>query len=121
MRRRHTLRSGARKGRVALLPGCVNDLLAPEINAAAIRLLNRHRIEVVVPEGAGCCGALVHHMGREHEALGQARANIDALTAVAGLDAILITASGCGTTVKDYGFMLRGDPSMRNAPPASQV
>ena len=102
--------SGARKGRVALLPGCVNDLLAPEINAAAIRLLNRHRIEVVVPEGAGCCGALVHHMGREHEALGQARANIDALTAVAGLDAILITASGCGTTVKDYGFMLRGDP-----------
>jgi len=101
--------SGARKGRVALLPGCVNDVLAPEINAAAIRLLNRHHVEVVVPEGTGCCGALVHHMGREHEALGRARANVEALAALSGLDAILITASGCGTTVKDYGFMLRNE------------
>ena len=66
--------AGKRKGRVALLAGCVNDVLAPQINAAAIRLLNRLQIEVVVPEGAGCCGSLVHHMGREHEALGQARA-----------------------------------------------
>ena len=103
--------SGPRRGRVALLPGCVNDLLAPDINAAAIRLLNRHQIEVVVPEGAGCCGAIVHHLGREHEALGQMRANVDALAALAGLDAVLIMASGCGTTVKDYGFMLRGDPA----------
>jgi glycolate oxidase iron-sulfur subunit len=98
-----------RKGRVALLPGCVNDLLAPAINAAAIRVLTRHNIEVVLPPGVGCCGSLVHHMGREDEALAQARANIDAWTAVDGLDAILITASGCGTTVKDYGFMLRSD------------
>ncbi len=103
--------TASRKGRVALLAGCINDLLAPEINAAAIRLLNRYRIEVVVPAGVGCCGALVHHAGREHEALDQARANVDAFTAVKGLDAILITASGCGTTVKDYGFMLRGDPA----------
>jgi glycolate oxidase iron-sulfur subunit len=102
---------GKRQGRVALLAGCVNDVLAPEINAAAIRLLNRQQIEVVVPEGAGCCGSLVHHMGREHEALGQARATIDAFEAIDGLDAIVITASGCGTTVKDYGFMLRGDPA----------
>jgi glycolate oxidase iron-sulfur subunit len=101
---------GPHRGRVALLPGCVNDLLAPEINAAAIRLLTRHGIDVVLPPGAGCCGSLVHHMGREDEALTQARANIDAWTAVEGLDAILITASGCGTTVKDYGFMLRTDP-----------
>jgi glycolate oxidase iron-sulfur subunit len=100
-----------RKGRVALLAGCVNDVLAPDIHAATIRLLNRHHIEVVVADGAGCCGSLVHHMGRESEALAQARANIDAWTALEGLDAIVITASGCGTTVKDYGFMLRGDPA----------
>ncbi len=101
--------AGARKGRVALLAGCVNDVLAPQINAAAIRVLTRHGIEVVVAQGAGCCGSLVHHMGREEEALAQARANIDAWTAIEGLDAIVITASGCGTTVKDYGFMLRTD------------
>jgi len=100
---------GVRRGRVALLAGCVNDVLAPQINAAAIRVLTRHGIEVVVPNGSGCCGSMVHHMGRESEALAQARANIEAFTALRGLDAILITASGCGTTVKDYGFMLRGD------------
>ena len=82
----------------------------PEINAATIGVLTRHGIEVVLPDGAGCCGSLVHHMGREAEALAQARANIDAWSAIGGLDAILINASGCGTTVKDYGFMLRGDP-----------
>ncbi|HTP94084.1 MAG TPA: glycolate oxidase subunit GlcF [Xanthobacteraceae bacterium] len=100
---------GARKGRVALLAGCVNDLLAPEINAAAIGVLTRHGIEVVVAESAGCCGSLVLHMGREAEALAQARTNIDAWSAIEGLDAIVNTASGCGTTVKDYGFMLRTD------------
>jgi glycolate oxidase iron-sulfur subunit len=102
---------GPRKGRVALLAGCVNDVLAPQINAAAIRVLNRLGIEVVVAEGAGCCGSLVHHMGREAQALLQARSNIDAWTAIEGLDAIVITTSGCGTTVKDYGFMLRADPA----------
>jgi glycolate oxidase iron-sulfur subunit len=100
----------ARKGRVALLAGCVSDVLAPQINGAAIRLLTRFGIEVVIAEGAGCCGSLVHHMGRREEALAQARANIDAWSALGDLDAILITASGCGTTVKDYGFMLRQDP-----------
>src|SRR5580704_8456120 len=103
--------AGRRNGRVALLAGCVNDVLAPAINASAIRVLTRHRVEVVLPDHAGCCGSLLHHMGREEAALAQARANIDAWTAVDGLDAILITASGCGTTVKDYGFMLRGDPA----------
>jgi glycolate oxidase iron-sulfur subunit len=100
-----------RNGRVALLAGCVNDVLAPQINDATIRLLTRFGIEVVVAEGAGCCGSLVHHLGRRAEALTQARANIDAWTALGDLDAILITASGCGTTVKDYGFMLRDDPA----------
>jgi glycolate oxidase iron-sulfur subunit len=102
--------AGVRSRRVAFLPGCVNDVLAPQINAAAIRVLTRHHVEVVLPEAAGCCGSLVHHMGREDEALAQARANIDAWSVLPDLDAILITASGCGTTVKDYGFMLREDP-----------
>jgi glycolate dehydrogenase iron-sulfur subunit len=101
--------SGARRGRVALLTGCVNDLLAPQINQAAIRVLTRLGIEVVVAHGAGCCGSLVHHMGREEEALRQARANIDAWTALGPLDAVVVTTSGCGTTVKDYGFMFRTD------------
>ena len=101
---------GSRRGRVALLAGCVNDVLAPQINAAAIRVLTRLGIEVVVPKSAGCCGSLVHHMGRQHEAHVQAKANIDAWSAAGDLDAIIITTSGCGTTVKDYGFMLRGDP-----------
>ncbi len=100
---------GQKRGRVALLAGCVNDVLAPEINAAAIRVLTRYGIEVVVAHGAGCCGSAVYHMGRERQALALARANIDAWTAVEGLDAIVITTSGCGTTVKDYGFMLRTD------------
>ena len=103
----------ARKGRVALLQGCVQSVLAPSINDAAIRLLNRSGIEVV-NAGEGCCGSLVHHMGREHEALAQARAAVDAWTREiesGGLDAILVTASGCGTTIKDYGYMLRTDPA----------
>ena len=100
---------GPKQGRVALLAGCVNDVLAPQINASAVRLLTRLGIEVVLAEGAGCCGSLVHHLGREEQALAQARANIDAWTAIEALDAIVITTSGCGTTVKDYGFMLRAD------------
>jgi glycolate oxidase iron-sulfur subunit len=103
--------TAVRRGRVALLAGCVNDVLAPQINAAAVRTLTRCGIEVVVAKNAGCCGSMVHHMGREHEALAQARANIDAWTALGDIDAIVITASGCGTTVKDYGFMLRTDPA----------
>ncbi|MGC1355024.1 MAG: glycolate oxidase subunit GlcF [Xanthobacteraceae bacterium] len=109
----------ARRGRVALLAGCVNDVLSPQINAAAIRTLNRCGIDVVVAKNAGCCGSMVHHMGREHEALAQARANIDAWTALGDIDAIVITASGCGTTVKDYGFTLRTDPVY--AEPAAKV
>jgi len=105
---------GRPRGRVALLSGCISPVLEPSTTEATIRLLNRHGIEVVIAAGEGCCGSLVHHMGREQEALAQARANIDAWTRVreeGGLDAILITASGCGTTIKDYGFMLRHDPA----------
>jgi glycolate oxidase iron-sulfur subunit len=112
--RRVVAAQGVRKGRVALLAGCVSPVIKPAINEAAIRVLTRHGIEVVLAHGQGCCGALVHHLGREHEGLAAARANIDAWTdeiVAAGLDAILVTASGCGTTLKDYGFMLRGDPA----------
>ena len=103
---------GTRRGRVALLNGCAQTVLAPQINEATIRLLNRLGIEVVVAQGAGCCGSLVHHMGKVDQSHAQARANIDAWTAEAesaGLDAIIINTSGCGTQVKDYGFMFRED------------
>jgi len=108
--RRVVAAQGARKGRVALLSGCVGPVIKPSINEAAIAVLTRHGVEVV--QGQGCCGALVHHLGREHDALAAARANIDAWTqelATAGIDAVLVTASGCGTMLKDYGFLLRGD------------
>jgi glycolate oxidase iron-sulfur subunit len=105
---------GTKRGRVAILTGCAQSVLDPAINATTISLLTRLGVEVVVPEGEGCCGALVHHMGREEAALASARRNVDAWTRAVdngGLDAIIITASGCGTTIKDYGFMLRLDPA----------
>jgi len=105
---------GERRLRVALLSGCAQKVLAPGINEATVRLLTRHGCEVVVAKGAGCCGALVHHLGQEAAALRFARANIDAWERerlASGLDAVVINASGCGTTVKDYGFMLREAPA----------
>jgi len=105
---------GQRRARVALLSGCAQQVLKPEINAATIRLLTRHGVEVVVSNGMGCCGSLTHHLGQEGSALAFARANIDAWCREidgAGLDAIIANASGCGTTLKDYGFMLREDPA----------
>jgi glycolate oxidase iron-sulfur subunit len=102
------------RGRVVLLQGCVESTLRPEIQAATRRLLARLGFEVVYAQGEGCCGALVHHMGREAQSLEAARRNVDAWTReleTQGLDAILITASGCGTTIKDYGYLLRSDPA----------
>jgi len=103
---------GTRRGRVALLQGCAQQVLAPRINQAAINLLTRHGVEVVLVKDEQCCGALTHHLGRDADALARARANISVWTAEAdrnGLDAILMTTSGCGTVIKDYGFMLRED------------
>ena len=105
---------GEKRGRVASAEGLRAAGLDPRINEAAIRLLTRNGIEVVEAPDEGCCGALVHHMGKTPQALDFARANVDAwmkVKAEGGLDAILITASGCGTTMKDYGFMLREDPA----------
>ena len=101
-----------RKGRVAILKGCAQSVLDPGINAATERLLARLGIEVAKVQGEGCCGALTQHMGREDDARRFAKANIDAWLREIdgeGLDAILITTSGCGTTVKDYAHMLKGD------------
>jgi glycolate oxidase iron-sulfur subunit len=103
-----------RRRRVILLAGCAQQVLRPEINDATIRLLARHGVDVEVAPNAGCCGALVHHMGMEAAGRDMARRNIDAWTKVMGkggapVDAIVINASGCGTTVKDYGHMLKGD------------
>ncbi|MGO9238454.1 MAG: glycolate oxidase subunit GlcF [Methylocella sp.] len=106
--------AGAIKARVALLGGCVQQVLRPDINAAAIRLLARLGVEVVPTRGEGCCGALLHHLGKDAGALAQMRHNVDLWSAEIerhGLDAILITASGCGTMIKDYGFLLRNDPA----------
>ncbi|HEV7245705.1 MAG TPA: glycolate oxidase subunit GlcF [Shinella sp.] len=106
--------TGPRRGRVAILSGCAQPVLKPEINEATIRLLTRLGFEVVAPAGEVCCGSLVHHMGREAQALEAARRNVDIWLGEVekgGLDAIIITASGCGTTIKDYGFMLRLDPA----------
>lgn len=101
---------GKKRARVALLQGCAQQVLAPRINQAAISLLTRHGIEVVLVRDEQCCGALTHHLGNDHDALARARANIAAWRkemAGEGLDAILVTTSGCGTVIKDYGYLLR--------------
>jgi glycolate oxidase iron-sulfur subunit len=109
---------GERRGRVGLLTGCAQKVLNPEINASTIRLLTRMGIEVVITPGQGCCGALTHHMGHHERAMSAARANIHAWSAEIagqGLDAIVVNASGCGTTLKDYRFMFREEPDAEDA------
>lgn len=113
---------GERRGRVALLQGCAQQVLAPRINRAAINVLTRHGIEVVLVRDEQCCGALTHHLGHDGDALARARANIKVWMEEAdrgGLDAILVTTSGCGTVIKDYGFMLREDREF--AGPAAKI
>ena len=97
--------------RVALMTGCAQKALDTDINDATIRLLRRHGCEVIVAKGAGCCGALTHHMGKAKQSHDAASKNIRAWMKEvngAGLDAIVINTSGCGTTVKDYGNMFNG-------------
>lgn len=113
---------GRRRGRVALLQGCAQQVLAPRINQAAINVLTRHGVEVVLVKDEQCCGALTHHMGQDGDALARARANIGVWQREAeqnGLDAILVTTSGCGTVVKDYGYLLREDKAF--AEPAKRI
>jgi glycolate oxidase iron-sulfur subunit len=101
-----------RRARVILLAGCVQEVLRSDINDATIRLLARRGVDVVVANGAGCCGALVHHLGREADARHQARRNVDAWSKEMGrgqVDAIIVNAAGCGTTI----------PPMPSVPPRS--
>ncbi len=107
-------RTATRRGRVIVQQGCAEPVLRPEFRAAAIRLLNRAGFDVRFVPREGCCGALVHHMGREAESLAFIRRNVDVWSReieAGEIDAILVTASGCGTTIKDYGFLLRNDPA----------
>jgi len=102
-----------RRARVILQTGCVQQVLRPSINDATIRLLARHGVDVVVAPGAGCCGALPYHLGKEPAAVTYAKRNVDSWSkemARAPVDAIIVNASGCGTTVKDYGHLLKRDP-----------
>ncbi|MBO9451903.1 glycolate oxidase subunit GlcF [Tropicibacter sp. R16_0] len=113
-----------RKKRVALMTGCAQKALNTDINDATIRLLTRLGCEVVVAEGAGCCGALTHHMGKTAESHKTAAKNIHAWVAEMdgkGLDAIVINTSGCGTTVKDYGHMFRNEPLAEDAARVSGI
>lgn len=106
-------RPEAPTNRIAILRGCAQSVLDPEINEATVRLLHRHGVEAVSVAGEGCCGALNHHLGQTSSSHAAAKRNIDAWISEMdgpGLDAIIITASGCGTTVKDYGFIFRDDP-----------
>jgi glycolate oxidase iron-sulfur subunit len=114
----------ARKKRVALMTGCAQKALNTDINDATIRLLTRMGCEVVVAEGAGCCGALTHHMGKSDESHATAAKNIRAWVREmdqGGLDAIVINTSGCGTTVKDYGHMFRNDALAEDAARVSKI
>ena len=100
------------KKRVAIILGCAQQVLRARINDATIRVLTHHGVDVVIPDGIDCCGALVHHMGREEQAIATAKKNVDVLTQLMAekpLDAVVINASGCGTTVKDYGHLLRNE------------
>jgi glycolate oxidase iron-sulfur subunit len=113
-----------KKMRVALMTGCAQKALNTDINDATIRLLTRLGAEVVVAEGAGCCGALTHHMGKENESHATAAKNIRAWAREmddGGLDAIVINTSGCGTTVKDYGHMFRNDALAEDAARVSAI
>jgi glycolate oxidase iron-sulfur subunit len=103
----------ARHGRrMLVLAGCVQPSMAPSINAAATRVLDRLGISLIEASGAGCCGAVAHHLDYQHDALAYVKANIDAWWphVQKGVEAIVITASGCGTMVAEYGHLLRGDP-----------
>jgi glycolate oxidase iron-sulfur subunit len=105
---------GPRRARVAILSGCAQPVLRPGFNEAAIRLLNRHGVEVVQPKGEGAAARSSTTWGATSRAMPSPSATSTPGSPEMdgeGLDAIIITASGCGTTIKDYGFMFRDDPA----------
>ena len=102
--------------RVALLTGCVQRIISPQINEATIRLLNRHGIEVVVSKKISCCGSLDYHLGKTNLSHSTFKKNISIWYdeyLKNGLDAIISNTSGCGTTLKDYGFIFRADNDLK--------
>ena len=104
---------GKTYARVALLTGCVQRVISPQINDATIDILNRHGVEVIVPKKVDCCGSLNHHLGKEELAHKSFINNINSWFKCyeeKNLDAILVTTSGCGTTLKDYGYIFRDHP-----------
>jgi len=104
---------GKTYARVALLTGCVQRVISPQINDATIDILNRHGVEVIVPKKVDCCGSLNHHLGKEELAHKSFINNINSWFKwyeEKNLDAILVTTSGCGTTLKDYGYIFRDHP-----------
>jgi hypothetical protein len=104
---------GGHARRMIVLRGCVQPSIAPSINAATARVLDRIGIALIEVEEGGCCGAVSFHLNYQHDALGYMKRNIDAWWPLveAGAEAIVVTASGCGTMVKDYGRLLREDPA----------
>lgn len=105
---------GVQRGRVAFLVGCAQQALAPNFNAATLRVLARNGIEVVIPDGQGCCGAAALHTGARDEALKLVRANLDAFNPD-DFDAILSNAAGCGAGLKEYPMVLHGEPDEARA------
>lgn len=104
---------GKTYARVALLTGCVQRVISPQINDATIEILNRHGVEVIVPKQVDCCGSLNHHLGKEDLAHKSFIKNTNSWFKwyeEKNLDAILVTTSGCGTTLKDYGYIFRDHP-----------
>jgi glycolate oxidase iron-sulfur subunit len=99
---------GTRRARVALLAGCVQQVLAPEINWATVRVLARNGVEVVIPAGQGCCGSLMMHGGEAEAARGLARRNLDIFPT--DVDAVLTNAAGCGSGMHEYGLLFKGQP-----------
>jgi glycolate dehydrogenase iron-sulfur subunit len=104
---------GRRRGRVALLGGCVQQALAPEINWAALRVLARNGVETVVPTGQGCCGALALHTGAAARARAQARRNLVAFPD--DVDAVISTTAGCGSGMREYGLLFAAEPEAERA------
>jgi glycolate oxidase iron-sulfur subunit len=102
--------TGTRRGRVAVLPGCVQRVYFPEVNQATLRVLAAEGYDVVVPPELGCCGALSVHAGRDDEARELARAAIETLEAT-GADAVVVNAAGCGSSMKEWGHLFREDPA----------
>ncbi|MDH3675612.1 MAG: glycolate oxidase subunit GlcF [Anaerolineae bacterium] len=100
---------GERRARVALLAGCVQMVLDPEINWATLRVLAENGVETVIPKGQGCCGSILMHVGEDRQALGLARRNLDRFPAPSEVDAIVTNAAGCGSGMREYSLIFKGD------------